>query len=301
MDSMIPREKERPRFTFIGETGIPACQCGYNQERHNKENLEIFIKYFDAKAWVTQILYWEMYSNEQFDDGTNKGFWLIDDTGVKWKLYYSFKAFYCNAKEFVREYIDINGKVPYIEEFSEWASAFLKTLTPIHNESTEVYSSLILRLNEKPRGWSGSVGEENGCFMTNITKENGEIVLPLVIPTTDMTLLEKDTVYIEYKLYINDINLFKQFSFEITSAKMPDREEYQWNIDGRNLKTGWNLIRYSINDSPPGITEGEPDLTKINFIRWYMIECEAGLQLKFDDLKIVEYSKPLDELVDPLD
>ena len=253
MDSMIPREKERerPKFTFVGETGAPAHLCGYNQERHNKENLEIFIKFFDAG--INQILYWEMYSNEQFDDSTNKGFWLIDDTGAKWKLYYSFKAFYCNAKEYVRDYIKTNGTTPNTPEFNKWAAAFLRTLTVIQNESTEIFSAQIINLDEKT---------------TKITKKNGEIVLPMIIPVTDMTLLEKDTAYIEYKLHINDIDLFTQLSFEITSAKMPDKQEYQWNITGKNLKTGWNIIRHSINDSPPDITEGEPDLTKVNFIRW---------------------------------
>ena len=129
MDQMIPDKNGVPnpgKRVFNGETGWPASLCDDDQERHNTENLDIFIKFFDAGA--SQILYWEMYSNERFEDGTDRGFWLIDDKGEKWKLYYSFKAFYCNAKEYVREYIAAHGKTPDTANFNAWASAFLKTL-----------------------------------------------------------------------------------------------------------------------------------------------------------------------------
>lgn len=129
MDQMIPVKNGVPnpgKKVFVGETGWPAFLCDYHRENHNTINLDMFIKFFDAG--VSQILYWEMYSNEQYENGTNKGYWLIDDKGEKWKLYYSFKAFYCNAKEYVRKYIAAHGKTPDKAEFNAWASAFLKTL-----------------------------------------------------------------------------------------------------------------------------------------------------------------------------
>ena len=129
MNQMIPVKDETPnpgKRVFIGETGWPAFLCDYNQEKHNTINVDMFIKFFDAG--VNQILYWEMYSNEQDDKGTNKGYWLIDDKGEKWKLYYSFKAFYGNAKEYVRAYIATHGKTPDTAHFNAWASKFLSTL-----------------------------------------------------------------------------------------------------------------------------------------------------------------------------
>jgi hypothetical protein len=129
MDQMIPVKNEVPnpgKRVFIGEAGWPAFLCEYNQERHNTKNIDKYVKFFDAG--VSQILHWEMYSNEQDENGVNRGYWLIDDKGQKWKLYYSFKAFYCNAKEYVRAYISTHGKTPEIADFNTWASAFLQTL-----------------------------------------------------------------------------------------------------------------------------------------------------------------------------
>ena len=309
MESMIPEKDGVPllgnKRTFIGEFGTPAFQTGFNQERHNQENIEMIIKFFDAG--VSQILYWAMFCNELFDDGTNRGFWLIDNTGQKWKLYYSFKAFYSNAKEYVREYLAEHGETPDATTFNRWASAFLRTLAPIIQEDlTKVDYFRILSLNERPVGWSGTINTEDyiqgtGSFQTVVATQGGSIVLPLSIPETDMSILKRNTAYIEFYLHVNDINLFNRLGFEISSAGRPDIEEYQWNIHARNLSTGWNTVRLSLNDSPPDVTpDGGPDLSRINFIRWYMIECNAGLQLRFDDLRIVEYTEPLNELIAPL-
>ena len=131
MDGMIPAKAGVPnpgKRVLVTETSSSAEAFAYDQAKHNDQNLEIFIKYFDAG--VSQILYWEMYSNEQDENGRNRGFWLIDNQGSKWKLYYSFKAFYCNAKEYVRVYITANGEAPDSAAFNQWASAFLKTLVP---------------------------------------------------------------------------------------------------------------------------------------------------------------------------
>ena len=294
MDKMIPAKKGVPnpgKRIFVGETGIPASNLNFNQERHNQENLDIFIKFFDAG--VSQILYWEMYDNSI----DNTGFWLIDNKGEKWKLYYSFKAFYCNAKEYVREYIATNNKTPNSKNFNRWASKFLKTLLPFSPQSLkELSSRRVLNKYEIPYGWQGSI--DKTCFISQITKRNDDIVLPFVIPETDMTTLNNESSYIEFKLYINDIKLFNLLSFEITSSGECDKDEYQWNIEVKNLKTGWNTVRYSLHDSKPG-TVGKPNLSKINFIRWYMIECKAGLQLKFDDFRIVQYNEIADELIVP--
>ena len=124
MDSIIPDKVGVPNYgkrVFIGETGLPAELCDWSHKKHNSANLDKFVKFFDAG--VSQILYWEIYNNEP-----QRGFWLIDDQGVKWQLYYSFKAFYCNAKEYVRKYIADNGTTPGTAEFNAWASMFLKTL-----------------------------------------------------------------------------------------------------------------------------------------------------------------------------
>lgn len=139
--------------------------------------------------------------------------------------------------------------------------------------------------------------EDKGYFTSHkTTKNDKDIVLALKIPATDISALENESTYIEFRLYISDIKQFKELCFEITSSGECDKDEYQWSIDATNLKTGWNTVRYTLYDPSICIT-GKSNLKRINFIRWYMVECNAGLQLKFDDLRIVQYNEPADELV----
>ena len=121
---MPPRDVPGPRV-FIGETGLPAVLTENREDRHNAVNAAFFRKYFEAG--VPQILYWQMYNNEQAD-GKQQGYWLIDNRNHKWKLYYTFKAFYGNAREYVRDGIQQNGAPPGAREFADWAAAFLETM-----------------------------------------------------------------------------------------------------------------------------------------------------------------------------
>ena len=122
--AMPPRDVPGPRV-FIGETGLPAVLTENREDRHNAVNAAFFRKYFEAG--VPQILYWQMYNNEQAD-GKQQGYWLIDNRNHKWKLYYTFKAFYGNAREYVRDGIQQNGAPPGAREFADWAAAFLETM-----------------------------------------------------------------------------------------------------------------------------------------------------------------------------
>ena len=122
---MRPKSGVPGKRVFVGETALPSVITQSNQNKHNADNIKLFIKYFDAG--VNQILYWQMYNNEQ-NNGVQQGYWLIDNNNVKWKLYYSFKAFYDNAREYVRTYHKQYDRAPDLDTFCNWASIFLKTL-----------------------------------------------------------------------------------------------------------------------------------------------------------------------------
>ena len=70
------------------------------------------------------ILYWEMYNNELTDDGSNRGFWLINKKGDKTPLYFTHQTFYKEAKIYLKQYSDKNGKMPSDEEFRKAALDF---------------------------------------------------------------------------------------------------------------------------------------------------------------------------------
>ena len=70
------------------------------------------------------ILFWEMYNNELTEDGSNRGFWLIDKYNKKTPLYYTHQNFYKESRTWVKEYYEKNGKMPSHNEFVEAAVGF---------------------------------------------------------------------------------------------------------------------------------------------------------------------------------
>ena len=96
-DKLPKKEGITGRRVFIGECGIQAKAVGYDPEKHEKINRDIFVKFL--QAGVPYILYWEMYNNEVVD-GVQEGFWLINDKDEKQPLYYTLEALYSAQKEF---------------------------------------------------------------------------------------------------------------------------------------------------------------------------------------------------------
>jgi hypothetical protein len=61
-----------------------------------------------------------MYCNEN-KDGAHKGFWMIDNRGVKQPVYDMHKRYYEAARRHVAEFLDERGRVPSDEEFRSFA------------------------------------------------------------------------------------------------------------------------------------------------------------------------------------
>ena len=70
------------------------------------------------------ILFWEMYNNELTEDGSNRGFWLIDKHNKKTPLYYTHQNFYKESRMWIKEYYKKNKKMPSYDEFVEAAVDF---------------------------------------------------------------------------------------------------------------------------------------------------------------------------------
>lgn len=105
---------------FIGEYGWP--QATYTQQQID-ERAKWVIRY--ALEWGSPyILFWEMYNNEILANGTQKGFWLIDDKNRKTILYNTHKQFYEEAKKYVRQTIQKTGKPPADADFRAAALQF---------------------------------------------------------------------------------------------------------------------------------------------------------------------------------
>lgn len=113
-------EKEgipEPRV-FIGEVGQPAANCGFDGEKHRDTNLANISKYLACD--VKFVLYWQMYCNEKLEDGSSRGFYLINDNNEKQPLYDSFESILAGAKIYVKTFLEENGRVPDHTEYRNY-------------------------------------------------------------------------------------------------------------------------------------------------------------------------------------
>ncbi len=100
---------------WIGEVGKPAASFGFDDARHCSANLSILSKYL--RCDVQFVLYWQTYCNEHLDDGSPRGFWLIDDRNRETLLYQKLQEVFSDGKEYVQSFAEENGRVPTNKEY----------------------------------------------------------------------------------------------------------------------------------------------------------------------------------------
>lgn len=115
---------------FIGEFARPAKDFDYDDAAYTKENLNVLAKLMRCN--VKFILFWQMYCNEVQKDGTNKGYWLVDNTGKKSGLYYAFESILKQGKVFVHDYEQKHGFLPSEKLYR----AYLLTLPELNDGFT---------------------------------------------------------------------------------------------------------------------------------------------------------------------
>jgi len=109
------------RRVFIGEYGFPAI-------RHTPEEQDRLVRQVIRAGleWGTPlILYWEIYNNELEPDGRQRGYWLIDDKGVKQPAYETHASFLAWARRRAAQPTSRTGRPPTATEFRTAAIEFL--------------------------------------------------------------------------------------------------------------------------------------------------------------------------------
>lgn len=96
---------------FVGEFGRQGNTVGPEAQRdHAVEFIQA------ALQWGSPfILWWQLYGNE-VEDGNHRGYWLIDDKGKKWPLYYTFRDYYRKARSYLLE-TAAKGALPSAQDF----------------------------------------------------------------------------------------------------------------------------------------------------------------------------------------
>ena len=123
IDSMLPAKEGMPgRRVFIGEYGFPLTKAGtpLEQDRRAREVCRT------ALQWGCPfVLYWELYCNE-IQDGKHRGFWLIDDKGVKQPFYLALQRYYEGIRSFRAQFNEKYGREPARDEWLPHALDLLK-------------------------------------------------------------------------------------------------------------------------------------------------------------------------------
>jgi len=108
---------------FIGEYGFSRRSFSEaERDRKSREIMSIGLEY-----GCPFILAWQMYNNE-YSDGAENGYWLIDDKGVKQLLWHTHHNFYKRARRHVATVLRETGKVPSPDEFARFAKETLRSL-----------------------------------------------------------------------------------------------------------------------------------------------------------------------------
>jgi hypothetical protein len=105
------------RRVFIGEYGFPAV----NHTPAEQDLLSRAVIQAGLEWGCPLVLYWEMYNNEVDDRGRQRGFWLIDDKGVKQPIYATHHQFFAWGREYVAGHVRAHGRVPTTTEFRKVA------------------------------------------------------------------------------------------------------------------------------------------------------------------------------------
>lgn len=89
---------------------------------------------------------------------------------------------------------------------------------------------------------------------------------------------------LQFWYYVSDVSRLESSNqVEIGSAGRPDQNEFNWNIG--ELTDGWNFI--SLDLSAAAITDGEPDMSAINWFRLYHFK-SGPVITRIDAIEIVD-------------
>jgi hypothetical protein len=122
IEKHLPESDIPGKRVMIGEYGV-TYQSVRNPEIQKQRAAELM-------GWGLEwgcpfILYWQLYCNEFDQTGdTHRGFWLIDNKGVKQPVWNLHREFLKRAEAYVLDYQRRNGKLPsqaeYCAEAKNW-------------------------------------------------------------------------------------------------------------------------------------------------------------------------------------
>lgn len=121
-----PKPEIGGKRVFIGEYGFPVNRPGKPRSPGEQDAMSRTIMCAALEWGCPFVLYWELYNNEVSSDGTQVGFWMINDRGEKQPVFHTHQSFFRWSRAFVSEYRDKHGAHPQDGVFRDAAVDFLK-------------------------------------------------------------------------------------------------------------------------------------------------------------------------------
>jgi hypothetical protein len=116
-----PKPGLNGKRVFLGEYGFPTIHNTPAQQDERSRQVMCA-----GLEWGCPfVLYWELFNNEVDKDGKQRGFWLIDDQGVKQPVYLTHQRYYERARRYVADFRQREGRLPTATEFGKVAVTFL--------------------------------------------------------------------------------------------------------------------------------------------------------------------------------
>ncbi len=120
-----PKPEIGGKRVFIGEYGFPVNRPGKPRSPGEQDAMSRTIMCAALEWGCPFVLYWELYNNEVSSDGTQVGFWMINDRGEKQPVFLTHQSFFRWSRAFVSDYRDKHGAHPQDGVFRDAAVDFL--------------------------------------------------------------------------------------------------------------------------------------------------------------------------------
>jgi hypothetical protein len=124
IEAHLPPSDVRGKRVFIGEYGFELSS--FKDADLQRKYTASIMKW--ALEWGCPfVLYWELYCNEvEPATGKHRGYWLIDNQGVKQPVWFLHQEFLSRARQFVEDHRARHGTLPSQETYNQAAAAWLE-------------------------------------------------------------------------------------------------------------------------------------------------------------------------------
>ncbi len=126
IEAHLPPSEVKGRRVFIGEYGfeLTAYKDADVQRRHTASIMKW------ALEWGCPfVLYWELYCNEvEPATGKSRGYWLIDDRGVRQPVWFLHHEFLARARKYLEAHRREHGTLPTQDTYNRMAASWIEDL-----------------------------------------------------------------------------------------------------------------------------------------------------------------------------